>query len=91
VLGWILLGVVLGVMGAQAGVPVHAQYLGLAQQRLFEVGDARGKYAQPRSIGPASFYAFIRDNESGGCWLKYEQGGSNPMAALAVAPASACQ
>ena len=86
VLGWILLGVVIGVLGNRGGETVHAQYLGLSTQRLFDVGDTRGKFAQPRVTQSA--YTFVKDSESGGCWLKLDRGDA---IALAPAPESACK
>ena len=86
VLGWILVGVILGVLGSKASETVHAQYLGLSTQRLFDVGDARGKFAQPRTTQSA--YTFVKDSESAGCWLKVERGDA---IALAPAPESACK
>lgn len=86
VLGWILVGVVVGVLGSKASETVHAQYLGLASQRLFEVGDTHGKFAEPRRV--AGQYAFIKDSASAGCWLRFQQG---ELVALAPAPESACK
>jgi hypothetical protein len=86
ILGWIVVGAALGVLGSRMGEPVHAQYLGLESQRLFQVGDARGKFAQPRAV-PAQ-YAFIKDSESAGCWLKFTQG---EAVVIAPAPESACK
>ena len=94
VLGWILCGLVIGVLGDKAIQPVHAQYLGLSQQRVFEVGDIGGTFAQPRSVEHGNRYTFVKDSKSGACWIKYEWnigGGTTPAAALAVAPPEACQ
>lgn len=89
ILGWIVVGAALGVLGSRMGEPVHAQYLGLESQRLFQVGDAKGKFAQPRPVlGSPASYTFIKDSESAGCWLKFQQG---EAFAIAPAPESACK
>jgi hypothetical protein len=92
-MGWVVLGAVLGVVADHAAT-LHAQYLGLSQQRVFNVGDARGVFAEPRVIVNGQRYSFVKDSKSGGCWLKYEHdiaGNVPPAVALAVAPADACQ
>lgn len=93
VVGWVVLGAILGVVIDHAAT-LQAQYLGLSQQRVFEVGDAKGEFAQPRDVGRGNRYSFVKDSKSGGCWLKYEHdiaGNVPPTVALAVAPADACQ
>jgi hypothetical protein len=92
--GLIAFGIVLGVLAGGAMASLHAQYLGLSEQRIFEVGDAKGSFAQPRVIGNGRLYSFVKDSKSGGCWLKYEHEIANnlpPAVALAVAPPEACR
>lgn len=92
--GLIAIGVVIGMLAESAMASVHAQYLGLSDQRVFVVGDTKGSFVEPRTIANGPRYSFVKDSKSGGCWIKYEHdiaGNAPPTVALAVAPAEACR
>jgi len=95
-LGWVFLGALLGALAARATEPAHAQTEPL--QRLVIVDDQDRsvqpdimgrRRASPSLMGTQRF-AFIKDTQSGGCWLKLETP-TQTLVALAPAPESACK
>ena len=75
--GWILVGIVLGALGASSMAAVKAQ-----------PNDAKRLTVTHATAGIGQA-AFIKDTKSAGCWLVVTQ--ANAGMAMVTAPAEACQ
>jgi hypothetical protein len=90
---WVLLGIALGVSG-QLLTPVASAQLGRvnrgvdAHGNLVDVvGNPTGRFVRKRvDDGLYHDYFFLRDTQSGGCWLLI----TGEAGSIAVAPPAAC-
>ena len=77
--GWILIGVVIGVLATSS--------IGAVKEQFQEPARLSVSYATANNLGAMA--AFIKDTKSGGCWLSLRYGDSG--VSLVTAPPSACE
>jgi hypothetical protein len=81
-LGWIMVGVLIGVLATSVMGTVRAQQTG-APGRFVLTETSEMKNSLVYSL------FFVRDTKSNACWIA--AGGGGALTALAPAPATACQ
>ena len=94
-LGLILLGALLGIVAMKSTERAHAQGQGprlivTDDQDRSASADIMGRRPGTGSQVGTQRFAFIKDMQSGGCWLKLEAT-VQPIVALAPAPPEACR
>jgi len=82
-IGWVLIGILIGICGASALSASGAAQEERPQPRL--VALMRGD-----RIGGYNAY-FIKDTKTGGCWLSIRSGDPYGPVSLAPAPAASCE
>ena len=94
-LGYVLLGALLGSVAMRSTERAHAQDQGSRlivtdDQDRSAKADLMGRRPGTGSQVGTQRFAFIKDTQSGGCWLKLEAT-VQPIVALAPAPPEACK
>jgi hypothetical protein len=82
-IGWVLVGILIGICGASALSASGAALQERPQSRL--VAFMRGD----RIDGYNAY--FIKDTKTGGCWLSIRSGDAYGPVSLAPAPAASCE